>query len=66
MAKKGSPKTVKELAAALGMEVPLLGRLMRHVSAMGYIKEIGPDTYETTNFGRAQTIPIIGDGYPCM
>jgi hypothetical protein len=33
---------------------------------MGYIKEVGPDEYESTNFSRALTIPIIGDGYPCM
>ena len=39
---------------------------MRHVAAMGYLKEVGPDTYESTNFTRSLAVPIIGDGYPCL
>lgn len=39
---------------------------MRHVAAMGYLKELGPDTYERTNFTKALAIPIISDGYPCV
>lgn len=44
----------------------LLARLMRHTAAMGYIKEVGPDTYKPTNFSSSLTIPSIGDGYPCV
>ena len=43
-----------------------LGRLMRHTAAMGYIEEVGPDTYKPTNFTSSLTIPEIGDGYPTM
>ena len=66
MATEKCPTKVKDLAAALNVDPALLGRLMRHISAMGYIEEIGPDEYRSTNFSRALTIPIIGDGYPCM
>jgi Mn-dependent DtxR family transcriptional regulator len=66
MAKETGPTKVHDIAGALGVDPALLSRLMRHISAMGYIKEIGPDEYKSTNFSRALTIPIIGDGYPCM
>lgn len=39
---------------------------MRHAAAMGYIDEVGPDTYKSTNFSNSLTIPEIGAGYPCM
>jgi len=39
---------------------------MRHLGAMGYIQEVDEDTYKPTNFSSSLTIPIIGDGYPCM
>lgn len=39
---------------------------MRHLGAMGYIEEAGADTYKPTNFSSSLSIPIIGDGYPCM
>jgi hypothetical protein len=39
---------------------------MRHLAAMGHIKEVGPDEYEPTNFSDALTIPLIGDGYSLM
>ncbi|RKU48828.1 hypothetical protein DL546_007021 [Coniochaeta pulveracea] len=66
MAKEGAPTKVDDIAAALKADPALLCRLMRHISAMGYIKEIGPDEYESTTFSKALTIPIIGDGYPCV
>lgn len=66
MAQESSPKTVGKLSAMLKVDPALLSRLMRHIAAMGYLKEIGPDEYDLTNFSRSLTIPIIGDGYPCM
>ncbi|KAJ4308931.1 hypothetical protein N0V94_009154 [Neodidymelliopsis sp. IMI 364377] len=33
---------------------------------MGYIEENDADVYSPTNFSRALTIPIIGDGYPVL
>ncbi|KAB5581298.1 S-adenosyl-L-methionine-dependent methyltransferase [Coniochaeta sp. 2T2.1] len=65
-AERNPRRKSQDLAAALNVDPALLGRLMRHISAMGYIKEIGPDEYQSTNFSRALTIPIIGDGYPCV
>jgi hypothetical protein len=39
---------------------------MRHMAAMGYMTEVAADEYKPTNFTKSLTIPIIGDGYPCM
>jgi hypothetical protein len=39
---------------------------MRHLAAMGYIAETSANEYKPTNFSKALTIPIIGDGYPCV
>jgi len=39
---------------------------MKHIAAMGYIIETGTDEYAPTNFSKALTIPIIGDGYPAL
>lgn len=39
---------------------------MRHLAAMRYLVETAPCRYGLTDFSRALTIPIIGDGYPCL
>jgi hypothetical protein len=39
------------------------GRTLKHLAAMGYVQEVEMDTYQPTNFSRALTLPIIGDGY---
>ncbi|KAL2262440.1 hypothetical protein VTK26DRAFT_1343 [Humicola hyalothermophila] len=62
----GSAKNANELAVKLGMDPPLLCRLMRHLGAMGYIIETGQDEYKPTNFSSSLSIPVIGDGYTCM
>lgn len=54
------------IQSALASLTNWLGRLMRHIGAMGYIEEVAADTYKPTNFSSSLTIPIIGDGYPCM
>lgn len=66
MLKKGKPVTVNELAESLKASPLLLARLLRHIAAMGYVKEAGEDEYELNNFSKSLTIPIIGDGYPCV
>ncbi|KAH6640167.1 S-adenosyl-L-methionine-dependent methyltransferase [Chaetomium tenue] len=67
MVKDGDrPKKAEEMAETLGIHPPLLCRLMRHVAAMGYIVEVAADEYKLTNFTKSLTIPIIGDGYPCI
>lgn len=40
-----------------------VGRMMRHLAAMGYIKETAADEYKPTNFSKAMSIDIICDGY---
>ncbi|ROV89736.1 hypothetical protein VPNG_10189 [Cytospora leucostoma] len=67
MAKNGDkPQKVVELSRDLGIDPALLSRLLRHLSAMGYIIETDTDEYMPTNFSKALSIPIISGGYPAM
>lgn len=54
---------VDALAESLGMDPVLLGRLMRHVCAMGHLEEVGQDEYKLTNFTKSLSLDVIGDGY---
>jgi hypothetical protein len=54
------------LANRSGYSLTLPARLMRHIAAMGFITETNSDEYKATNFSKALTIPIIGDGYPAL
>jgi hypothetical protein len=58
------PEKAADIATALGIEVDMLGRLLRHMAAVGYLVETGPDEYKTTRFSRSLSIPVISDGYP--
>jgi hypothetical protein len=62
----GSSKKSIDLALQLGVDPLLVARFLRHLGAMGYVKETGPDEYKPTNFSNSLTIPIIGDGYPLV
>ncbi|ORX92631.1 O-methyltransferase-domain-containing protein, partial [Clohesyomyces aquaticus] len=62
----GKPRKVTEIASILKTSPEILARLMKHMAAMGYIEEVGVDEYAPTNFSKSLTIPIIGDGYPCL
>lgn len=66
MVENPGPKKVEELAAALRFGQDVLSRLMRHLASMGYLKEVGSDEYEPTNFAKALSLPTIGDGYSCV
>ena len=44
----------------------ILARLMRHLAAVGYLKELAPDTYERTHFTKALSVPMIGETYPVV
>ncbi|KAH8671506.1 O-methyltransferase-domain-containing protein [Xylariales sp. PMI_506] len=57
------PQKVNELAESLKVDPILLGRIMRHLGAMGYIIETGADEYRPTRHIMAMSIPMIGDGY---
>ncbi|KAJ5782046.1 O-methyltransferase family 2 [Penicillium paradoxum] len=64
MAQNGEkPQKVTDLAVSLGVDSQLLRRLMRHVCAMGLLIEVSEDTYKSTNFTRALSLPQIGHGY---
>ncbi|KAH8892452.1 S-adenosyl-L-methionine-dependent methyltransferase [Thozetella sp. PMI_491] len=67
MAKEGDkPQKTADLASSLKIDPVLLARLLKHLAAMGYINETGPDEYKPTNFSKALSLPIIGDGYIVM
>jgi hypothetical protein len=61
-----TPIKVSEISHITGVNAEVLARMMKHIGAMGYIKETDSDEYMATNFSNALTIPIIGDGYPCL
>ncbi|KJZ73304.1 hypothetical protein HIM_07308 [Hirsutella minnesotensis 3608] len=59
MAKNGDgPQKVADLAAKLGVNPVLL--------TMGHIVETGEDEYKTTNFAKAVSLPLLGNGYLAM
>ncbi|KAL4746853.1 hypothetical protein BDW72DRAFT_183937 [Aspergillus terricola var. indicus] len=60
------PKTVTELAEATGAEPALLGRLMKHLAAMGVITETGSDEYCPTSFSKVLTVEKYSDAFPLM
>ncbi|KAF4773873.1 O-methyltransferase [Colletotrichum scovillei] len=60
------PKTVDHLSKALRFDIDILSRTLRHLCSMGYLKEVGPDEYNGTNFTRSLSLPIIAGGYPCL
>ncbi|KXG50685.1 Winged helix-turn-helix transcription repressor DNA-binding [Penicillium griseofulvum] len=64
MAQNGDePQKVTDLAVSLGVDPKLLGRLMRHVCAMGLLVETSEDEYRTTNYTKALSLPQLGHGY---
>ncbi|KAF4972242.1 hypothetical protein FSARC_1139 [Fusarium sarcochroum] len=65
-AKTKGPFRVAEVAQEKGVEPALLARLLRHVSSMGYLTEVGQDTYQATNFIKSMAFPFIYAGYPCI
>ncbi|KAK3388783.1 S-adenosyl-L-methionine-dependent methyltransferase [Sordaria brevicollis] len=57
---------VEDLAESLGMDPELLGRLLRHVCAMGHLEEVAQDQYKLKNFTKSMSLDVIGDGYVCL
>ncbi|GJD01163.1 O-Methyltransferase [Colletotrichum higginsianum] len=66
MAQNPGPKRVDQLSKALSFDHDVLSRTMRHLGSMGYLKEVGPDKYEATNFAKSLSLPIIAGGYSCI
>ncbi|MCJ1386033.1 hypothetical protein MMC17_009158 [Xylographa soralifera] len=65
-ASDSDPKTVSELAAMSGVEEALLVRLLRHISAMGALNEVAPDTYTLTSFTESLAGPGNSDSLRLM
>ncbi|KAJ3940798.1 uncharacterized protein N0V96_008670 [Colletotrichum fioriniae] len=68
MAQNGvnQPQKVGALAETLRVDPVLLGRLLRHVCAMGHLKETAQDEYILTNFTKSLALDVIGDGYVAL
>ena len=60
-----APKLRNWSSAWLTLEI-LLGRLLKHLAAMGSIYETGPNEYVPTPFSKALKEPIYRDAYPFM
>ncbi|KAI7061024.1 hypothetical protein KC327_g14329, partial [Hortaea werneckii] len=63
---KSNPKSLPFLSHRTGIPVPLLSRLLRHLTAMSHIRQPTPTTFLPTPFSSALTHPCIGDGYPVI
>ena len=55
-----SPKMERESAFDV-----LLGRLLKHIAAMGVIEEVGPDQYMHKPLSNALINPVYRDAVPC-
>ncbi|RGP70195.1 hypothetical protein FSPOR_4095 [Fusarium sporotrichioides] len=66
VAKIDGPFTGAEIANETNIEHALLARLLRHVSSMGYLVQLGHDTYQANNFIKSMAFPFINAGYPCI
>ncbi|KAL4920630.1 S-adenosyl-L-methionine-dependent methyltransferase [Aspergillus aurantiobrunneus] len=59
-------KSVAELAQSTGSDPALLGRLMKHLAAMGVITETECDEYCSTGFSKVLTVEKYSDAFPLM
>ncbi|KAK2008967.1 O-methyltransferase [Colletotrichum eremochloae] len=66
LAQNPGPKRVDQVSKALGFDHDVLARAMRRLGSMGYLKEVGADEYEATNFARSLSLPILSGGYTCI
>lgn len=64
LAQDGSaPKTVKHLAAAVGTDETLLGRILKNTAASDLIRETTPGTYEHTSLSTSLLNLSYRDGF---
>ncbi|RAH84305.1 o-methyltransferase [Aspergillus japonicus CBS 114.51] len=66
LSRDDKPKSAAELAIATGVSQVMLARVLKHLAAMGVIKETGPDEYRRTGFSISMQSPRYSDAYPCM
>ncbi|RAL10943.1 S-adenosyl-L-methionine-dependent methyltransferase [Aspergillus homomorphus CBS 101889] len=66
MGTNDKPKSVAQLAQATGVDPVLLGRLMKHLAAMGVILETGKDEYSPNGLSKTLTVERYSDAFPLM
>ncbi|KAL3478271.1 S-adenosyl-L-methionine-dependent methyltransferase [Aspergillus californicus] len=66
LSRDDSPKTATELAEATKADAGMLARLLKHLGAMGVIRETGPDEYRRNGFSTSLSAKRYSDAYPCM
>ncbi|RAL08720.1 o-methyltransferase [Aspergillus homomorphus CBS 101889] len=66
LSRDAKPKSAAELALATGVNPVMLARILKHLAAMGVIKETGPDEYRRTGFSISMQSARYSDAYPCM
>ncbi|KAH8429529.1 uncharacterized protein LDX57_007191 [Aspergillus melleus] len=66
LAQSDRSRSVTELAKATGAEPELLGRLLKHLGAMGVVVETGFDEYRRNGFSTALAMPRYSDAIPCI
>ncbi|CAD6587022.1 MAG: hypothetical protein ASARMPREDX12_002571 [Alectoria sarmentosa] len=64
--RSGDAKSSSELAKMTGADPGLMGRLLKHLAAMGSIYETGSNEYVPTPLSKALKEPIYRDAYPTM
>ncbi|OJJ43620.1 hypothetical protein ASPZODRAFT_169288 [Penicilliopsis zonata CBS 506.65] len=66
LAQREQSMSATELAHATGAEPVFLARILKHLAAMGVIKETGADEYCSTGFSKTMSIERFSDAYPCI
>ena len=61
----GTAKSVNLLARLCGVDALLLARLMKHLAAMGTIREVSAEVYEHTALSMAMIEPPVYDAVTC-
>ncbi|RDW63706.1 hypothetical protein BP6252_11251 [Coleophoma cylindrospora] len=61
-----SPKNVRELAEMTDSDPILLGRILKHLAAMSFVKETGPDIYTNTRLSKSMLHPDHSSSIPFL
>ncbi|CAG9951187.1 unnamed protein product [Clonostachys rosea f. rosea IK726] len=69
VAKYAGPFNAADVAKELKIDSSLLwekSRFIRHFAAMRYLKDLAPNTYESTSFTKTLALHFMSDGYPII
>ncbi|KAI9926121.1 hypothetical protein MW887_004583 [Aspergillus wentii] len=64
LAHSEQPKPVSELASRSGAEPALVGRILKHLAAVGVVTETGMDEYQATRLSTTLAIKRFSDAWP--